>query len=219
MKKVFEDIGINIIKIIYEPTAIAIAYRYNNNLLIKNESNVLIFNFTKEICEITVMNIVENNYTILSSCYDLHLGGDDLTDTLTSFLINKFKKEFGFENEDFYDKNNIKLYHSLIRLRKQCEEIKIQLSGMMECDCNITLLNKDFHCTITLCDYEHTCQNIFDRCLNLIEKAIFKSQLKKSDINYILLSGGSSLNINIRKFLIILLKENYYIQIFYLEKK
>ena len=125
LKKVFEDIGINIIKIIYEPTAIAIAYRYNNNLLIKNESNVLIFNFTKEICEITVMNIVKNNYTILSSCYDLHLGGDDLTDALTSFLLNKFKKKFGFENEDFYDKNNIKLYHSLIRLSKQCEEIKI----------------------------------------------------------------------------------------------
>ena len=176
MKKVFEDIGINNNKIIYEPTAIAIAYRYNNNLLIKNESNVLIFNFTKEICDITVMNIIENHYNILSSCYDLHLGGDDLTDTLTSFLINKFKKEFGFENEDFYDKNNIKLYHSLIRLSKKCEEIKIQLSGMMECDCNITLLNKDSHCTITLCDYEHTCQNIFDRCLNLTEKAIFKSQ-------------------------------------------
>ena len=100
LKKVFEDIGINIIKIIYEPNAIAIAYRYNNDLF-ENESNVLIFNFTKEICDITVMNIVENNYTILSSCYDLHLGGDDLTDALTSFLLNKFKKEFGFENEDF----------------------------------------------------------------------------------------------------------------------
>jgi len=136
LKKVFEDIGINIIKIIYEPTAIAIAYRYNNDL---NESNVLIFNFTKEICEITVMNIVENNYTILSSCYDLHLGGDDLTDALTSFLLNEFKKKFGFENEDFYDKNNIKLYNSLIRLRKQCEEIKIQLSHMIECDCNIII--------------------------------------------------------------------------------
>ena len=148
MKKVFEDIGINNNKIIYEPTTIAIVYRYHNNLLFKNESNVLIFNFTKEICDITVMNIIENHYNILSSCYDLHLGGDDLTDALTSFLLNKFKKEFGFENEDFYDKNNIKLYNSLIRLRKQSEKIKIQLSHMIEYDCNITLSNKDFYCKI-----------------------------------------------------------------------
>jgi len=83
----------------------------------------------------------------------------------------------------------------------------------------ILLSNKNFYCKISLCDYDNICQNIFDRCLNLIEKEFFKFQLKKNDINYILLSGGSSLNINIRKFLIILLKENYYIQIFYLEKK
>ena len=125
--KAAELAGIEVIKIINEPTAAAIAYAETINTD-KKEKKVLIFDIGGGTFDVSILKIKNNEYYVLSSCGESHLGGEDFNNRLEEYIIKKIKEKPEFKEMDFNDKNNPKILKVLKRLRIEVEKVKIELS-------------------------------------------------------------------------------------------
>ena len=200
-KEAAKKAGLEVIKIINEPTAAAIAYGFENKN--NKERKVLIFDLGGGTFDVSILKIKGSEYYVLSSCGDAHLGGEDFNQRLIDYVLNQFKKEKKFENVDFYDKNNVKAFKALQRIRKETEEIKIQLSFQNEVNYDIDSLYKeeDFQFTINRINYEELCKDLFDKCFVKIDEALKLAKLEKNNIDEIVLVGGSSRTPKIQKMI------------------
>ena len=200
-KEAAKKAGLEVIKIINEPTAAAIAYGFENKN--NKERKVLIFDLGGGTFDVSILKIKGSEYYVLSSCGDAHLGGEDFNQRLIDYALNQFKKEKKFENVDFYDKNNAKAFKALQRIRKETEEIKIQLSFQNEVNYDIDSLYKDedFQFTINRINYEELCKDLFDKCFVKIDEALKLAKLEKNNIDEIVLVGGSSRTPKIQKMI------------------
>ena len=200
-KEAAKKAGLEVVKILNEPTAAAIAYGYENKS--NKERKVLIFDLGGGTFDVSILKIKGSEYHVLSSCGDAHLGGEDFNQRLIDYALNEFKKEKGFENVDFYDKNNVKAFRALQRLRKESEEIKCQLSFVPEVNYDIDSLYKDedFQLTINRATYEDLCEDLFEKCFVKIDEALRLAKLEKNDIDEIVLVGGSSRTPKIQKMI------------------
>ena len=126
-KKAAELVGIDVIQIINEPTAAAIAYAETINTD-KKEKKVLIFDIGGGTFDVSILKIKNNEYYVLSSCGESHLGGEDFNNRLEEYIIKKIKEKPEFKEMDFNDKNNPKILKVLKRLRIEVEKVKIELS-------------------------------------------------------------------------------------------
>ena len=188
-----EKSGLNVIKIINEPTAAAIAYGLNN----KNESNheikTLIFDLGGGTFDVSILKIINNDYYILASLGEEHLGGEDFNQRLMDYVINEIKKDDKFKNIDFYNKENDKAMKSLKRLRQKTEEIKIILSNENNANFFIdSLYSKDINILLTREKYEELCMDLFEKCFKIVDDALKLAKLKKEEIDDIILVGGST---------------------------
>jgi molecular chaperone DnaK (HSP70) len=177
--------GLNVLRIINEPTAAAIAYGLQNNNL-KNK-NVLIFDFGGGTFDVSVLSISNEGIIIIkSTCGDSHLGGEDIDNRLKDKCIEIFKQETGIDISNDLRAN--------IRLKLECEKRKIQLSS-----CEYTLIEinniingKDMKINIKREEFNEWCNDIFLRCFECVRKALEYANLKRDDIEDIVLVGGSS---------------------------
>ena len=170
--------GLNVIRIINEPTAAAIAYAVDKNI---NDKNFLIFDLGGGTLDVTIINIDGNIYEVRASCGDMHLGGDDFDNLLLDYCLKEFKKK-GY---DYYNNNKMK-----IKLKKKCEEAKIFLTSMNETVISLDEIDEEI--PITRAEFEGICQHLFQKCIPIIDEALINAELKKENINEIVLVGGSS---------------------------
>ena len=176
--------GLNVIKIINEPTAAAIAYGLDKKFnFIKN---VLIFDLGGGTFDVTIMEINKSNFTVKAIGGDSHLGGQDFDNELVKYLINVFEEENGIDIS-----NNQK---AIRRLKIACEKAKINLSNSIETSIDIDSLSNSINLEmrITRDIFDALCQKYFDKCLNIVKSTIEDSKIPKDKIDDIVLVGGSS---------------------------
>ena len=215
-KKAAEIAGLKVIRIINEPTATAIGYLYDiqNDLercMKKNkemnefekERIILVFDLGGGTFDVSIVKFENKNFEILASCGDDHLGGEDLTERLTDYVIECFKSDENIdENINFKDKNNRDLFKSYLKLKNKIEDYKTQLSFQNAVDIvyeDNFYNNKSISMNLLRSNYEEVCQDLFERCLDKIKEVIKEAKIEKEDINDIVLSGGASITPKIQE--------------------
>ncbi len=178
--------GLNVMRIINEPTAASIAYNLNDNNNNEKKKYILVFDFGGGTLDVTILLLNENIFEVKSTCGNSHLGGEDLDNELMKYCINEFKNE---TNIDIL--NNKKVIN---RLKKECEKVKIELSKSLQATLFIDNIieGKDLNIEITRSNFEDMSQKYFDKCFEIIEQALKDAKLKKEKIEEIILVGGST---------------------------
>ena len=176
--------GLNVLRLINEPTAAAITYKLHNKF--KDKRNVLIFDLGGGTFDVSIVYLDDDVIEVKSTYGDPHLGGEDFDENLINFCIKKFEEETGINIS-----NNAK---SKQRLKKEVEKLKNNLSSLEEASLDIDSLagGKDFELLISKVDFENMNYDLFKRCIDCVEKAIKYAKLSKKDINDIALVGMSS---------------------------
>jgi heat shock protein 1/8 len=177
--------GLNVLRIINEPTAAALAYGLDKNL--KGEKNVLIFDLGGGTFDVSVLTIDEGSlFEVKATAGDTHLGGEDFD----SRLVEHFCKEF----ERKYRKNVKTNPRALRRLRTAAERAKRTLSSSSEASIEIDALIEgiDFYSKISRARFEELCSDLFRGTLEPVEKALADAKLDKRSIHDVVLVGGST---------------------------
>ncbi|XP_028129511.1 heat shock protein 70 A1-like [Diabrotica virgifera virgifera] len=177
--------GLNVLRIINEPTAAALAYGLDKNL--KGEKNVLIFDLGGGTFDVSILTIDEGSlFEVRSTAGDTHLGGEDFDNRLVNHFADEFKRKF---KKDL--KNNPR---ALRRLRTAAERAKRTLSSSSEATIEIDALFEgiDFYTKISRARFEELCSDLFRGTLQPVEKALNDAKLDKGQIHDIVLVGGST---------------------------
>lgn len=184
--------GLNVLRIINEPTAAAIAYGLDKK---GGEKNVLIFDLGGGTFDVSILTIDNGVFEVKSTAGDTHLGGEDFDNRLVNHFVQEFKRK--------YNKDMSVNKRALRRLRTACERAKRTLSSSTQASVEIDSLFEgvDFHSTITRARFEELCSDLFRSTLEPVEKAMRDAKLDKSKIDEIVLVGGSTRIPKIQKLL------------------
>uniref|UniRef100_A0A1B6KBZ6 Heat shock protein 70 n=1 Tax=Graphocephala atropunctata TaxID=36148 RepID=A0A1B6KBZ6_9HEMI len=177
--------GLNVLRIINEPTAAALAYGLDKNL--KGERNVLIFDLGGGTFDVSILTISEGSlFEVRATAGDTHLGGEDFDNRLVNHLAEEFKRKF---RKDL--RNNPR---SLRRLRTAAERAKRTLSSSTEASIEIDALFEgiDFYTKVSRARFEELCADLFRSTLHPVEKCLNDAKMDKSSIHDVVLVGGST---------------------------
>ncbi|XP_057661260.1 heat shock protein 68-like [Diorhabda carinulata] len=177
--------GLNVLRIINEPTAAALAYGLDKNL--KGEKNVLIFDLGGGTFDVSILTIDEGSlFEVKATAGDTHLGGEDFDNRLVNHFADEFKRKF---KKDL--KSNPR---ALRRLRTAAERAKRTLSSSSEATLEIDALFEgiDFYTKISRARFEELCSDLFRSTLQPVEKALTDAKIDKGHIDDIVLVGGST---------------------------
>lgn len=178
--------GLEVKRIINEPTAAALAYGADK----KKNGTIAVFDFGGGTFDISILDINDGVIEVKSTNGDTHLGGDDVDQRLINYLIEEFKKDQGI------DLRNDKM--ALQRLKEAAEKAKIELSSMLETDINLPYITADAsgpkHLTLKIsrAKLESLAADIFNRLLEPCKRALADSKLSKEQIDEVILVGGST---------------------------
>jgi len=186
--------GLNVLRIINEPTAAAIAYGLDKKKG-SAECNVLIFDLGGGTFDVSILTIEEGIFEVKSTAGDTHLGGEDFDNRMVDHFVNEFKRK---HKKDM--KGNKR---ALRRLRTACERAKRTLSASAQANIEIDSLFEgiDFYTSITRARFEELCSDLFKGTLEPVEKAMRDAKMDKSSINDIVLVGGSTRIPKVQKLL------------------
>jgi len=186
--------GLNVLRIINEPTAAAIAYGLDKNKSAK-EVNVLIFDLGGGTFDVSILTIEEGIFEVKSTAGDTHLGGEDFDNRMVDHFVNEFKRK--------HKKDLTGNKRALRRLRTACERAKRTLSASAQANIEIDSLFEgiDYYTSITRARFEELCSDLFKGTLDPVEKAMRDAKFDKSSINDIVLVGGSTRIPKIQKLL------------------
>ncbi|XP_041357342.1 heat shock protein 68-like [Gigantopelta aegis] len=177
--------GLNVLRIVNEPTAAALAYGLDKNL--KGEKNILIFDLGGGTFDVSVLTVDEGSiFEVKSTAGDTHLGGEDFDNRMVSHFIQEFKRK---------NKKDISgSARAVRRLRTACERAKRTLSTSSEASIEIDSLFEgiDFYTKVTRARFEELCTDLFRATLEPVEKALKDAKMDKSRIDEIVLVGGST---------------------------
>lgn len=177
--------GLNVLRIINEPTAAALAYGLDKNL--KGEKNVLIFDLGGGTFDVSVLTIDEGSlFEVKSTAGDTHLGGEDFDSRLVDHLCKEFERK--------YKKNLKSNPRALRRLRTAAERAKRTLSSSTEASIEIDALYEgiDYYTKVSRARFEELCADLFRATLEPVEKALADAKLDKRSIHDVVLVGGST---------------------------
>ncbi len=178
--------GLDVKRIINEPTAAALAYGLDK----KESGTVVVFDFGGGTFDVSILDINEGVIEVKSTNGDTHLGGDDVDQKIIDYLIEEFKKETGI--------NLAQDKIALQRLKEAAEKAKIELSALHETEINLPYITADAsgpkHLTqkLSRAKLESLCSDIFDRLLKPCKQAMQDAGISNSQINEVLLVGGST---------------------------
>lgn len=178
--------GLNVLRIINEPTAAAIAYGLDKKGQAGREQNVLIFDLGGGTFDVSLLAIDDGVFEVKATAGDTHLGGEDFDHRLVTHFINEFKRK---------TKKDISTnQRSLRRLRTACERAKRSLSSSAQASIEIDSLYEgvDFYTSITRARFEELCADLFRSTLDPVEKVLKDAKLDKSQVDEIVLVGGST---------------------------
>jgi heat shock protein 1/8 len=175
--------GLNVMRIINEPTAAAIAYGLDKK---GAEKNVLIFDLGGGTFDVSLLTIEEGIFEVKATAGDTHLGGEDFDNRMVEYFVQEFKRKF---RKDITDNQR-----ALRRLRTACERAKRTLSSSTQAHIEIDSLYEgtDFNSVITRAKFEELNMDYFRKCMDPVEKVLRDSRLSKAQVNEIVLVGGST---------------------------
>jgi molecular chaperone DnaK len=178
--------GLNVLRIINEPTAASLAYGLEK----KKEEKILVFDLGGGTFDVSLLEVGEGVFEVKASHGDMHLGGDDYDDRIMNYVADEFKKDQGIDLRK--DKQ------ALQRLIEASEKAKTELSTVMETNISLPFITADadgpkhLEVKITRAKFEQLTADLTDRCKGPLEKALKDSGLKKSDIDEVILVGGAT---------------------------
>lgn len=175
--------GLNVLRIINEPTAAAIAYGLDQK---GDEKNVLIFDLGGGTFDVSLLTIEEGIFEVKATAGDTHLGGEDFDNRMVDYFLQEFKRR--------HRKDMSQNQRSLRRLRTACERAKRTLSSSTQAHIEIDSLfdGIDFNSTITRARFEDLCMDYFKKCIEPCEKVLRDSKIAKNQVHEIVLVGGST---------------------------
>nr|ADO14473.1 hsp70 [Bemisia tabaci] len=177
--------GLNVLRIINEPTAAALAYGLDKNL--KGERNVLIFDLGGGTFDVSILTIDEGSlFEVRATAGDTHLGGEDFDNRLVNHLAEEFKRKY---RKDLRGNNR-----ALRRLRTAAERAKRTLSSSTEASIEIDALMDgiDYYTKVSRARFEELCSDLFRSTLHPVEKALADAKMDKGSIHDVVLVGGST---------------------------
>jgi molecular chaperone DnaK len=178
--------GLDVARIINEPTAAALAYGLDKK---KNEK-IAVFDLGGGTFDISILDVAEGVFEVLSTNGDTHLGGDDWDEALINFIADEFKKEQAIDLR--------KDQMALQRLKEAAEKAKKDLSFQAQADINLPFITADasgpkhLTMTITRAQFEKLTDHLFERCRGPVLKALEDAKVKPSQIDEVVLVGGST---------------------------
>lgn len=174
--------GLERVHLVSEPLATSIAYGTIRQM---RKDMLMVFDFGGGKLDIQVIQLMNNEYTVMSSMGDHHMGGNDLTENLFQEVVKAYN---GMYSEDLS-----KSYEDYSRLYQAVEDAKIALSTTDHYEIDEEdLLGHDFIYEVTRRDFEHSNRGVFARCRQLVEECLEAGRLLQSDITHVYLTGGSS---------------------------
>jgi len=175
--------GLNVLRIINEPTAAAIAYGLDKK---GDEKNVLIFDLGGGTFDVSLLTIEEGIFEVKATAGDTHLGGEDFDNRMVDYFLQEFKRR--------HRKDMSENQRSLRRLRTACERAKRTLSSSTQAHIEIDSLfdGIDFNATITRARFEDLCMDYFKKCMDPCEKVLRDSKISKGEVDEVVLVGGST---------------------------
>ncbi len=191
--------GLNVLRILNEPTAAALAYGLDKK---KNET-VLIFDLGGGTFDVSLLEVGQEVFEVLSTSGDTHLGGDDFDNIIVDYIIQAFKKE---HNVDLYSQKQ-----ALQRIIEAAESAKISLSSVQSVQINLPFIHfidgvgHSIDLSLDRSQFEELSKPILERCKQPVLEALKDANLNKSDINEVVLVGGSTRIPAVKKLLIDLL--------------
>lgn len=176
--------GLNVTRIINEPTAAAIAYGLDKKS--SGEKNVLIYDLGGGTFDVSLLTIDDGIFEVKATAGDTHLGGEDFDNILVNHFVNEFKRK--------HKKDMSQNQRALRRMRNACEKAKRTLSSSTTAQLEIDSLfdGIDFTTSLTRARFEELCSSHFRRTIDPVEKVLKDSGMSKSSINEIVLVGGST---------------------------
>jgi len=188
--------GLDVVRIINEPTAAALAFGLDKT---KEDMKILVFDFGGGTLDVTIMEMGGGVFEVMSTSGDTQLGGTDMDKVLVDYIADEFKKKEGIDlSQDTT---------AMTRIRESAEKAKIELSTVMETDVNLPFIAQDpstgaknLELRITRAKLDELIGSIVERCKPSITKALQDAKLSNSDINKIVMVGGPTRIPLVRKF-------------------
>ncbi len=178
--------GLDVLRIVNEPTAAALAYGLEK----QTSEKVLVFDLGGGTFDVSVLEIGDGVHEVLSTSGDTHLGGDDFDQKIIDWLCDEFKKQEGIDLRN--DKQ------AMQRLKEAAEKAKCELSSVVETNINLPFITADANgpkhldMNLTRAKFEELSHDLLERCKTPVEKAIKDAGISKSDLNEVVLVGGST---------------------------
>ncbi len=180
--------GLEVKRIINEPTAASLAYGLDKET---GDHKILVYDLGGGTFDVSILELGDGVFEVLSTSGDTHLGGDDFDDRIVNHIISEFKKEEGIDLSG--DKA------AMQRFKDAAEKAKIELSGVGTTNINLPFITADSNgqpkhvdIDITRAQFEKMTEDLIDKTLQSMKKALSDANLKTSDIEKILLIGGST---------------------------
>jgi molecular chaperone DnaK len=178
--------GIEVLRIINEPTAASLAYGLDR----KSNETILVFDLGGGTFDVSVLEVGDGVFEVLATSGDTHLGGDDFDKKIVDYLADQFKQAEGIELRQ--DKQ------ALQRLTEAAEKAKIELSGVTQTEINLPFITatqdgpKHLDTTLTRAKFEEICADLIDRCRVPVENAVRDAKIDKTALDEVVLVGGST---------------------------
>ncbi len=188
--------GLEVVRLINEPTAAAFAYGLNKS---EEELKILVFDFGGGTLDVTIMDFGEGVFQVISTAGDTKLGGRDMDEALMNYVIEQFKKDTGVDLRE--DKQ------ALPRLREAVEKAKIELSSVLETEINLPFItsigNEPKHLVMRISRalLEELVKPIVEKCRGPLTRALEDAKLEPKDIDKIILVGGPTRMPIVQKFI------------------
>ncbi|RMF31670.1 MAG: molecular chaperone DnaK [Candidatus Nitrosothermus koennekii] len=190
--------GLDVVRIINEPTAAALAYGLDKT---DKDLKIMVFDFGGGTLDVTIMEMGGGVFEVKSTSGDTQLGGQDMDNALIDYIVNKFKEEKGIDLRE--DKN------AMVRVREAAEKAKIELSTLLTTDINLPFIAFDkeknapinLEMTLTRAKLEELVRPIVERCKGPIMQALQDAKLTPNDIDKIILIGGPTRMPIVREFI------------------
>ena len=178
--------GLDVLRIVNEPTAAALAYGLEK----EKSEKVLVFDLGGGTFDVSILEIGDGVHEVLSTSGDTHLGGDDFDEKVMEWICSEFQKAEGIDLRK--DKQ------AMQRIKEAAEKAKCELSSVFETNINLPFITADANgpkhldMQLTRAKFEDLCHDLLERCKKPVEQAINDAHISKSDINEVVLVGGSS---------------------------
>lgn len=178
--------GIEVLRIINEPTAAALAYGLDS----KQNETILVFDLGGGTFDVSVLEVGDGVFEVLATSGDTHLGGDDFDKKIVDWLADRFQKLEGIDLRK--DKQ------ALQRLTEAAEKAKIELSSVTQSEINLPFITatpdgaKHLDETLTRAEFERLCSDLIDRCRKPVEQALKDAKIDRSKISEVVMVGGST---------------------------